>query len=81
MPPPAPTWFEQPLGGVGLDQFALDLRRSVPPPVQRWLHRPVTTRGLADSGPDGYVTGGTLAQWFDILIHRQQVTPSVPARA
>lgn len=79
MAPPAPAWFEQPLGGVRLDQFALDLRRRAPPPVRAGLHGPITTRGLADSGPDGYITGGTLSEWFDVIIHRQHVNPSVPA--
>ena len=36
---------------VGFDQFALDLRGRRPRPVQRWLHGPITTRGLADSAP------------------------------
>jgi hypothetical protein len=40
----------------------------------RWLNRPVTTRGLPNGGSDAYMAGGTLAQWFDIIVHRQQVT-------
>ena len=84
MPPPLPAWFEHPLGEVGLDQFALDqfaldLRRRVPQPVRQWLREPIMTRGLADSGPDGYMTGGSLGQWFDVVIHRQVVSPSVAA--
>jgi len=38
----------------------------------------ITTRGLADSGPGGFMTGGTLAQWFDVIVHRQEVHPAVP---
>lgn len=79
MPPPAPGWFEQPLGAVRLEQFALDLRHRAPRPVRAWLAAPIETRGLADSGPGGYTTGGSLAEWFDILVHRQHVTPAEPA--
>ena len=77
MPPPDPAWFEHPLGRVRFAQFALDLRERASRPVQRWLHGPITTRGLADS-PDGFMTGGSLAQWFDVIVHRQEVSPAVP---
>lgn len=68
---PDPQWFEHPLGAVDHDQFVIDLRRPGPTPVRRWLHEPATTRG---PGPGTHVTGGTLADWFDVLVHRQQVT-------
>lgn len=73
-PAPQPNWFEQPLGGIDTDQFALDLHRPAPPAIRNWLHGPATTRGLVNLGPDSEVTGGSLAQWFDLLVHRQQVT-------
>jgi erythromycin esterase-like protein len=79
MPPPEPDWFEQPFGAVGLDQFAVDLRAPAPPEVRRWLDAPVKTRGLPNFGPASFVEGGTLAEWFDIVIHRQQVSPALPA--
>jgi erythromycin esterase-like protein len=79
LPPPAPDWFEHPLGDVRADQFVLDLRAPAPPPVRRWLEAPLKTRGLPEGGRDSYMTGGTLAQWFDVLVHRQQVTPAPPA--
>jgi erythromycin esterase len=78
MPQPAEDWFERPFGEVGLDQFALDLRMPAPPPVRSWLEAPVTTRGLSDRGPDSYMTGGSLAEWFDVIVHRQEVTPVLP---
>jgi hypothetical protein len=77
--PPAPGWFERPFGKVGLDQFALDLRIPAPPPVRRWLERPVRTRGLPDGGPGSSMAGGSLAQWFDVMVHRQALTPAPPA--
>jgi erythromycin esterase-like protein len=76
LPPPRPGWFEQPLGTVGLEQFALDLRRTGPASVRRWLDAPITTRGLPDAGPESVMDGGTPRQWFDVIIHRQVVTPA-----
>ncbi len=78
LPPPASGWFEQPFGDVRLDQFAIDLRDAGPLPVRRWLHAPITTRGLPDGGPDAHMAGGTLRQWFDVIIHRQEVTGAAP---
>jgi erythromycin esterase len=78
LPRPAPDWFERPFGKVGLDQFALDLRTPAPPPVRGWLRAPIETRGLADRGPDSHMAGGTLAQWFDVIVHRQELTPTQP---
>ncbi len=78
MPAPAEDRTERPFGTVGVDQFVLDLRTSASPPVQRWLAEPIRTRGLPDRGPDSYLDGGSLAQWFDVIVHRQQVTPARP---
>lgn len=41
------------------------------------LHRAfrrLTTRGL----PDAYTDGGSLRQWFDVVVHRQSVTAAHP---
>ena len=78
VPPPAPGWFERPFGQAGLDQFALDLRTPAPPPARSWLHSPLKTRGFPDRGPGSYMAGGTLAQWFDVIIHRQELSPTQP---
>lgn len=72
---PEDGWFERPLGAVGLRQFALDLRRPAPTPVRRWLTVPIVTRGLPNFGAGSVTTGGTAAQWFDLVVHRQDVTP------
>ncbi len=74
MPRPSADWFEQSLGEVALDQFSLDLRGTAPPPVRRWLAAPLKTRGLPHR-PGSYLAGGRLAQWFDVLVHRQELTP------
>jgi erythromycin esterase-like protein len=76
MPPAADGWFEQPFGAVGLRQFAVDLRQPAPPPVRRWLAAPIVTRGLPNFGSGSVMIGGTAAQWFDLVIHRQDVTPA-----
>jgi hypothetical protein len=33
-------------------------------------------RGLPHAGPDSYMDGGRAGQWFDVLIHRQRVSPA-----
>lgn len=76
--PPRTDWFEYPLGQVHLDQFALDLRTPASPMVRRWLEAPLTTRGLPDRGPDSYIAGDRLTDCFDVIVHRQQVTPTRP---
>jgi erythromycin esterase-like protein len=78
MPQPAPDWLERPLGEVGAEQLAVDLRAPAPPPVRGWLEAPLKTRGLPDGGPDSHMAGGSLAQWFDVIVHRQELTPVQP---
>jgi erythromycin esterase-like protein len=75
-PKPKPEWFEKPFGDVEADQFTLDLEGPAPSPVQDWLEGPVKTRGLAHAGADSYIDGGSLEQWFDVIVHRQTVSPA-----
>lgn len=75
LPPSAPEWFERPFGTVNAVQFTLDLRRPAPSPVRRWLHAPAMTRG---PGIGSVMDGDSLAHWFDVIVHRQQVTPARP---
>jgi hypothetical protein len=44
--------------------------------VRRWLHDPVVTRGLPDDGPASVIEGGTLAEWFEVLVHTRTVHPA-----
>jgi erythromycin esterase len=78
--PPAPAdWFEHQLGAAGLDQFTLDLRRQPQSPtVRAWLNRPAKTRGFPEFGPSWWMTGGSLSDWFDVLLHTREVTPVRP---
>ncbi|MFC5747996.1 erythromycin esterase family protein [Actinomadura rugatobispora] len=80
-PPPAADWFERPIGQAkGFRQFAIDLRNPAPAPVREWLRAPVKTRGVTDaeSPHDSFMSGGTLGQWFDVIVHRHEVTAARP---
>jgi erythromycin esterase-like protein/CubicO group peptidase (beta-lactamase class C family) len=86
---PRPDSTNAVLQGVGLKRYLLDLRPA-PEPVQAWLAepRPFRLATLAVS-PDpqereaqSYTTGlakdgkqtGSLRQWFDLIIHLDQIT-------
>jgi erythromycin esterase len=79
--PPPEGFTERPLGEVDLPQYLLDLRTPAPPAVRSWLGVPAKIRVTgATYDPSNhaahYMTGGSLAQWFDLIVHRQAVTPS-----
>ncbi len=81
VPPPPDGFTERPLGDVDLPQYLLDLRTPAPPAVRSWLHAPAKIRVTgATYDPSNHaahhMTGGSLAQWFDLIVHRQAVTPS-----
>jgi erythromycin esterase len=81
VPPPPDGFTERPLGEVDLPQYLLDLRTPAPPAVRSWLAAPAKIRVTgATYDPSNhaahYMTGGSLAQWFDLIVHRQAVTPS-----
>ncbi|GAA5129211.1 erythromycin esterase family protein [Pseudonocardia adelaidensis] len=76
-PKPAEGWFEQPLGQVPLEQFVLDLRAPAPSSVREWLDAPIVTRG--PMGPNSTCQGGSASQWFDVVVHGQEVTPASAA--
>ncbi|MEV6282702.1 erythromycin esterase family protein [Kribbella sp. NPDC051770] len=78
MPPARATWFEHPLGEVPHAHFTLDLHARTSAAARDWLHAPLTTRGFPHVGPASEMSGGTLAEWHDVLIHTQQVTPIHP---
>ncbi|WP_395108924.1 hypothetical protein [Actinomadura sp. SCN-SB] len=43
--------------------------------MRRWLTAPIKTRGFIGNDAS-HITGGTLEQWFDVIVHRQEVTPA-----
>jgi len=77
-PPSAADWFEKKFESVNAAQFTLDLRRPAPRPVRDWLTAEAKTRGFPEAGLDSHMTGGSLAEWFDVIIHRRTVTPTRP---
>lgn len=63
-------------------RYLLDLRRNPPEIVKRWLDRPVKARIIGsicapDQPAEGYyMTGGSLAEWYDVLLHEKELTPT-----
>jgi erythromycin esterase len=78
LPPAHPGWFERPLGEVPIDRFVLSLQRPLPPSVRSWLTAELVTRGLPDYGDASIAFGGTLQEWFDAVVHIQEVSPADP---
>ncbi|WP_152362402.1 erythromycin esterase family protein [Microlunatus speluncae] len=78
LPRPLPQWYESTFAGLDHDQSALDLRQRAPGAVRDWLAAPFQARGFPDLGADSTATGGTLADWFDVIIRRREVTPADP---
>jgi erythromycin esterase len=80
---PEPAEFaEHPLAGVPGERFLLILPADAPPAVASWLRQPAKTRVIGsvctpDEPADGYyLTGGSLAEWFDAIVHAHRVTPT-----
>ena len=77
LPSASSAWFESAFADGG-PQFLLDLHAPAPAPVRRWLEAPVATRGLPELGLRSQMTGGSLAEWFDAVVHRQVVGADRP---
>ncbi|MER5227315.1 erythromycin esterase family protein [Streptomyces flaveus] len=79
LPPPA-EFADAVLGDTGLDAYLLDLRADGPPPVRTWLDTPAKTRLIGPhydptDNAAYHLSGGSLADWFDAILHTQEVTP------
>ncbi|GAB3763852.1 erythromycin esterase family protein [Microlunatus parietis] len=81
VPVPKPDWYEHTFTGLDHDQSVLDLSGRVPNEVREWLAAPFLARGYPDEGYDSEGSGGTLADWFDVIIHRREVAPTDLIRA
>ena len=90
-PVPTPAqphpFAEYPLARVSVPEFAIDLRNAgepggLPAGVREWLHGPARTRIIGSiydqqlPADEFCMAGGTLAEWFDVLIHQDKVTPT-----
>ncbi|MFI1017823.1 erythromycin esterase family protein [Streptomyces sp. NPDC020965] len=80
IPAPPDRFAEAVLGGAGLDAYFLDLRAESPAPVRTWLAAPTRARLLGpgyDPADDAahHMAGGSLGDWFDIVVHVREVAP------
>lgn len=88
VPDPSPRFAEAVLGCTKRMTYLLDLRTDQPDSVRRWLAAPAKLRLIAphsDPADDANnMTGGSLAEWFDVIIHTREISPtrrpSVPER-
>jgi erythromycin esterase len=77
--PPAPAnTYNYTLGQAGLRLFMLELRNVPSGPVATWANGAgsVNTLLLYGLGGEDLSTPGPLNQWFDVLVHVQNTTPS-----
>ncbi|MFE3722765.1 erythromycin esterase family protein [Streptomyces cyaneofuscatus] len=85
VPRPAPPLVEAVLEDDVAGDYLLNLRTDAPRPVADWLARTATSRAIGprhdpDHDTAHHMTGGSLAEWFDVLVHRRHVTPARPLR-
>ncbi|MER7048361.1 erythromycin esterase family protein [Streptomyces jumonjinensis] len=83
VPPPGHTLAEHTLDAAGSPgaAYLVDLRAAAPPAVAAWRDAPARTRMVGPGydpahDADHCMTGGSLKQWFDALVHVHQVTPA-----
>jgi erythromycin esterase len=80
--PAPPTHFaESTLGEPEPAGFILDLHTPAPESVRAWLDAPATVRVIGPSyepakDADHQMSGGSLADWFDAVVHLTTVTPT-----
>lgn len=76
---PVKESYNSTLGSIGLPLYLLDLRKAQGA-VRQWMNGPAPFRlngmGYDPAQFDAAYTRGSLAQWFDLLIHVQNSTPS-----
>jgi erythromycin esterase len=79
VPPPPAQFVDAALAADTIPDYLLDLRAEAPPAVRYWLHTPAVMRAIGPAydptnDPAYHMSGGALADWFDVIIHQQQVT-------
>ncbi|MER8264445.1 erythromycin esterase family protein [Streptomyces griseus] len=85
VPGPVPPLVESVLDDEAVGDYLLDLRADAPREVADWL---AGTTGSRLVGPrhdprrdtEHHMTGGSPAEWFDVLAHLRRVTPARPLR-
>lgn len=78
VPPPQPTFADAAFGNA---EFLLDLRAPAPEPVREWLAAPAFLRAIGPTydptaDADHNMSGGALGDWFDALVHLDEVGPT-----
>ncbi|HEX4222572.1 MAG TPA: erythromycin esterase family protein [Pseudonocardiaceae bacterium] len=78
-PVPPAEFAETVLDATDLDAYLLDLRAPSTVEVRTWLDRPTMTRLIGpfyDPADDAayHLSGGSLAEWFDVIVHSREVT-------
>jgi hypothetical protein len=68
------------LGSADVNAYLLDLHAESPALIRVWLDRPTTTRLIdPDCDPDNYaayhLSGGSLTDWLDVIVHYQEAAP------
>ncbi|MEU5954309.1 erythromycin esterase family protein [Streptomyces sp. NPDC047525] len=82
-PVPPREFAEALLGAADLPAYSLDLRARRPAAVDAWLGAPAMTRVVgpfydAREDADHHLSGGSLAEWFDAVVHVREVTRARP---
>jgi erythromycin esterase len=75
--PPAPDTYNYTLGMVGLPLYMLDLDTLPPGPVRAWAHSSAILLNFGLGGED-LSTPTKLGLSFDVIVHIQYTTPSIP---
>ncbi|WP_405914090.1 erythromycin esterase family protein [Streptomyces sp. NBC_00963] len=80
VPAPPAEFADAVLGGTGLDAYLLNLHADGPAAVRTWLETPTRTRLIGphydpEHNADYHLSGGSLAGWFDTILHVHKVTP------
>jgi erythromycin esterase len=83
VPAPTPGRADALLGSTGLAAYLLDLRADQPDPVRTRLQAPAKLRLIGpnydpDDDASHHMSGGSLNDWFDLIIHHREVTPTHP---
>jgi erythromycin esterase len=68
------------LGATDLDVYWVDLHGMQPDPVRAWLDSPARLRLIGPryapaEDSTNFMSGGSLAEWFDLIVHTRDVTP------
>ncbi|MFE2040238.1 erythromycin esterase family protein [Streptomyces sp. NPDC059477] len=79
VPAPPADFADTVLGTAGPGSYLLDLRAEAPATVRTWLDTPTRTRLIGpfyDAADDSafHLAGGSLTDWFDAVVHTQEVT-------